>query len=502
MAIAFKKFVDITSGVGGGAAVRQRELIGRLFTTNPLLPTKTLAEFTTLEEVGNYFGTTSEEYKRALFYFGWISKSITKAQKIAFARWADVAVAPRIYGVPGGQALGAWTSINNGSFSLTMGGFTFVVSTLDFSAAGSLAAVATIIQTGVQSKTGGGALWTGATVSYDATRGSFNLVGGATGAAVISVAAGGVGTDIADQLGWLSPDTILSNGSAAESITTVLTESAGVSDNFGSFLFLPGLTNDQIEEAAEWNDEQNVKFIYCVPVTRANASAYYTLLSGLSGVAVTLSEIADQYPEQVPMMILAATDYSRRNAVQNYMFQIFTLTPGVTTTAISDELDLVRCNYYGRTQTAGQLIDFYQRGTMMGLATDPVDQNVYANEIWLKDAAGAKIMELLLALPRISANAQGRGQLISVLQTVINQALLNGTISVGKELNTTQKLFITNMTGAPLAWHQVQDTGYWLDCRMVPVVTIDGRTEYKAVYTLIYSKDDAIRKVEGTHVLI
>jgi hypothetical protein len=37
---------------------------------------------------------------------------------------------------------------------------------------------------------------------------------------------------------------------------------------------------------------------------------------------------------------------------------------------------------------------------------------------------------------------------------------------------------------------------------MQSYVTVDGRTEWKAVYTLIYSKDDTVRKVEGSHVLI
>ena len=44
-----------------------------------------------------------------------------------------------IFPVPaGGTVLANWTSISSGSFILTMGGFTFTISSLDFSAAGSL----------------------------------------------------------------------------------------------------------------------------------------------------------------------------------------------------------------------------------------------------------------------------------------------------------------------------------------------------------------------------
>lgn len=93
-------------------------------------------------------------------------------------------------------------------------------------------------------------------------------------------------------------------------------------------------------------------------------------------------------------------------------------------------------------------------------------------------------------------------QILAILQDVIDRALFNGVISVGKTLTTVQRLYITELTDDELAWHQVQGIGYWVACEMQSYVTQDSRTEFKAVYTLIYSKDDDIRKVEGTHVLI
>ena len=84
----------------------------------------------------------------------------------------------------------------------------------------------------------------------------------------------------------------------------------------------------------------------------------------------------------------------------------------------------------------------------------------------------------------------------------MEQALFNGVISVEKPLTTVQKLYITEITGDDLAWHQVQNAGYWVDAVMQSYVTEDARTEWKCVYTLVYSKDDAIRKVEGSHILI
>lgn len=500
MAISFRRYVDITSGVGGNSAVRQRDLIGRLFTTNNLLPTKSFIEFDSLEEVGAYFGTSSAEYLRAAFYFGFISKNITRPRRISFARWVNAAVAPMIFGRTGDQSIASYTPITTGAFSLTLGGVTNLVNNLDFSAVTSLADVASVIQAKIRTFTG--AMWTSATVTWDPVRKCFNLVGGTTGDANIAVVAGSGGNDVADQIGWLT-GAILSDGSAAETVTDTLTASADASNNFGSFLFMPALSDAQVLEAATWNHNQNIYFQFMVPVLPVDAQNIYDSIKTLSGSAITLLGASGEYPEMVPMMILAATDYSKRNAVQNYMFQQFAgLTPSVQTTADAATYDAIRVNYYGRTQTAGQFIDFYQRGVLTGLPTAPTDQNVYANEQWLKDAAGAAIMTLLLSLGRVSANAQGRSQLVAILQSVIDRALFNGTISVGKTLNPTQKLYIAELSGDDLAWHQVQNIGYWLDVNFEQVVAQDSSISFKAVYTLIYSKDDAIRKVEGTHVLI
>lgn len=499
MAININNYVDITSGVGAGAVVARRDLIGRLFSDNNLLPPQTTLEFTSAAAVGAYFTTSSEEYLRSLEYFSWISKNLTRPQKIQFSRWVDVAVAPRIYGNVQTQTLGTWTAITAGSLGITIGADVNTFTALDFSSALSLSDVASILETAIQTKVG--TMWTSATVTYDATRGSFNFVGGSAVDAVITVQQGVGGTPIGNILGWLTGDTlIVANGSAVESITDVLTESTSQSNNFGSFLFMPSLNLTQVTEAATWNKAQNVMFMYTVGVSSANYAAWSAALLGIGGTALTLSNTAGAYPEQMPMMIEAATNYDAVNSVQNYMFQQFPGMPAeVTTDALAASLNAARVNYYGRTQEAGQFIDFYQRGVLMGGATDPLDMNTYVNEIWLKDAATAAIMTLLLALAKVSANAQGRSQILAVLQSVINEALNNGTISVGKTLTETQKMFITEITGDPQAYYQVQTIGYWIDC----VIVFDtDLAAYKAVYELVYSKDDVIRKVEGTHVLI
>lgn len=585
MAISITNYVDVTSGVGGQAVFATRDLVGRIFTANSLLPPLTMIQCSSAAEVGEYFGTSSEEYFRAVFYFSWTSKNQTQPQFLQFARWVKTAAVPLIYPFKNnGTVLADWTGISNGSLVLTMGGFTYSLSSLNFTGAASLAAVATVLQTAIQAKTGGGAMWTSATVTYSSSYAGFLLVGGATGVVTNPVVVGSYssGTDITPEglLGWFPEQTVTDSGaliagaiwapgSAAETIAETLAASAGASDNFGSFEFLYNLnlTETNVEDAATWNASQNSKFMYVQDVIAANVSSWYTALSEIAGLGLTLSGLTSsqvgiltsssvtisglqdtsglvvgqpvsgsnitsgaviatipsstsitisiaatgsatqtvtfsliQYPEQIPMMIFAATDYSATNAVQNFMFQQFSgITASVSDDSTAAAYDALNINYYGVTQSAGQNVSFYQRGFLMGGATAITDMGAYANEVWLKAEATTALINLQLALSYLPANAQGRITILNTLQDVVNSALNNGTISVGKTLTQLQKNYITGETGNSNAWQQVQTSGYWLD---VVIALNSGTGEYIATYTLIYSKNDVVRKVIGRHTLI
>ncbi|MCD1124810.1 DUF3383 domain-containing protein [Jinshanibacter sp. LJY008] len=498
MTISFKKYVDITSGVGAGASVRTRDLIGRIYTSNPALPVGTYIDSISIEDVGAVFGIDSEEYKRATLYLGWISKLISKAKMISFARWTPEAAAPVIIGSKVSINLNDWVHTTDGTLTLVANGVASNITALNFSSVQSYTEVAQTLQTAIQALTDD--MYKTATVVWDPVNQKFTLTGGVAGKGTLTVSSSGLNTDISQVIGWSNPT--YSDGAEAESPVAALTNSTNTSNNFGSFLFMDALEWEDVVNVAKWNHAQNITFMYTICVKASDAELAYEDLKNYSGTAVALIGKDGEFHEMPPMIIQAATDYTKLNVSQNYMYQQFPLTPTVTETMISNDLDSKRINYYGRTQTAGQNLDFYQRGVLMGDAKAPVDMTTYSNEQWLKDAAGSEIMTLLLALAKVSANANGRSQLITTLQSVAEDAIDNGTISIGKELTTTQKLYITDQTNDSLAWHQVQNTGYWLNCVMRAETMQDGRVEYKAVYTLLYSKDDVVRKVEGTHTLI
>lgn len=504
--ISMSRYINIISGVGAGAAVAQRQLILRLITQNNALPPGIVAEFANATAVGAYFGTTSEEYKRALAYFSFISKSIRSPQRISFARWVAAAIAPMIVGDTTAKNLSQWASVNAGKLTLNVGNTAYNLTGINAAGAPDLTSVAAILQTAIRAQTD--PQLTTATVTYNTNTNQFVLTGSVTGTGSITVTPTTDPADVSSLLGWGTSGSVNVAGQAADTPDQAVAKSAGISNNFGSFAFCTpsvALTNTQIEAIAQWNDAQNNAYMYCATTSLANLAALYALVKGFSGCGLNIlsTTLANDFVEQCEAEILAATDYTQPNATQNFMFYQFpnrNITVSDDTTA--NLADASRGNYIGVTQSAGQQLAFFQRGVLCGGSQAAVDMNTYANEMWLKSAFTAQIMSLLLNVQRVPANDQGKGMLLGVMQSIIDLARTNGVISYGKNISAVQQQYITQVTGSPVAWRQIQTIGYWLNITFSTITTTDGRTEWQANYTLLYSKDDAIRMVNGSDILI
>jgi hypothetical protein len=499
MAIRFSKYISITSGVIGQSSVDDRNFMMRVFIDDPRIPQGSVAEFDLLADVGSFFGVSNAYYARAQQYFSFVSKQTQSPNAIQFARWVTAAQAPQIYSNTAAKLLATFTAINAGGFTLSLGGVPLVMSAINLSGAADLNAVAALIQTKI--RTGVGGVFTAATVTYDALTNRFNFVGGATGPSAIAVTDGAQG--VAAALGWLSgAGLIISPGAAVEAPEVAFNNSISANDNFGSFVYDPALSQAQALAVSQANYALNEVYLHLLDVTASNAAAWYAAIGAVGGVACTLSPLATEYPEILPGMIFAATDYTRANAAQNYMYQVAGgLTPSVTDNTNANLYDGYAINYYGQTLKNGRSVNFFQDGVLWGGVNDARDIGVYCNEIWLKSAMGTMLINLLLALTRIPADSTGRRILLSNSAAVINQAKLNGTIDPGKTLTAQQQAAIYQATNDPLAYVQVQSIGYWLDWSIAPYVT-NGITKYMAQYTLVYGKADSIRKVTGIHDLV
>jgi hypothetical protein len=505
--ISQSRYINIISGVGAGASVAQRQLVLRLMTQNAALPPGIVAQFSTIGSVGAYFGMQSEEYLRAQAYMSFVSKQVTSPPMISFARWVNTAIAPMIVGDSIAKMIATFSAVTAGTLTLNDGAVPVMIGPLNFSADTTLAMVASTLQTAIRLSTD--AQFMMATVTFNTNTNQFVLTGSVTGSGTISATPTGLSTDVSGMLGWTTGGTVLVAGQMADTAATAVSKSAGISTNFGSFAYCTPavpLMNADIEAIAAWNDSQNNMYMYSLATPLANLQTLYALISGYSGTAINIlsTTMANDYVEQSPCEILAATNYNAANSVQNYMFQLFpkrNITVSDDTTA--NTVDANRGNYIGATQSAGQIIAFYQRGVLCGGTSAATDMSTYANEMWLKSVMGSQLLTLFLALPNIPANPVGQGQILGVMQPIITSAVANGTIQIGNAISPVQQQYISQLTNDPNAWRQIQTIGYWLSVTFSSYVNPNSYlTEWEANYQLVYAKNNAVRVVNGSDIMI
>ena len=492
MSINSNRYVEITSAVGGGDAIPARELLLRLFTTNERVSTGAVLNFSssTLEtSLRDYFGSASEEYKRAAYYFGFISKVATSPKNIQFSRFADANTSAQVFGsqLP---LLSVLNSVTAGAFDIILNGVTFNVTALDFSGDTNYAEVASALQTAIQAEGGG---MSATTVTYDATRTTFDFDTNGDADGDISFSA--VTVDLLDQLGW-GENATFSNGITAQTVTDALGTSTSLNNNYGSFDFIDALDNDQILERAVFANGRNVEFMNLQRVLTTNRTAISSLVSGYASTGLVLAPIATEYPELLPAAILASLNYEQPAASANFMYYSDDrLTPSVTDDSEADSNDALDVNYYGQTQESGVNVSFLQRGRLTGGSTAPKSMGVHANEQWLKSYLKTQFLNMFLALQQVSADLVGQSTGMSYLDAAVTQALSNGSIAVGKTLTTTQINYITQISGDSRAYLEVQSRGYWYNLTT-------NATNNQMDYLLIYAKRDSVDKVEGRHSLI
>lgn len=508
--ISQKRYVDITSGVGAGAGVKTRQLTMRVITDDARMAPSEIKKFTTPDDVMKFFGANSQEYARAQRYFGFISKSINAPKEISFVRWINRPIAPSIKGSENPAPVNTIKLISSGTITFDIDGSAQLVGGLDMTTASTETAIASAVTAKLASNTN--VNLKGSTVSWDANAGQYAWTGAQSANVTVKVIDSSVGAnDVGIALGFLSADAIVTPGQTEESLAECAARTTEEDNNFGSLVvkYGAGAGHADAIALAQWNKAQNNMYMISLAMSKEDVrttTSGQTIedFKGLTGCAITLTgpNVAD-YTDQIPCEILAATDYSAPNATQNYMYYQFAdRAVAVNSDTEATEFDKLRVNYIGQTQTGGQKLAFYQRGTLQGGSQDAVDMNTYANEMWLKDYITSQYLSAFLSLPDIQANQDGKATMITILQGAVEQAKYNGVISEGKELNNVQKLYIAQVTGDKMAWHQVATVGFWFDVSLRSKVTDDGRTEWLAKYILVYGKGDSIRAVEGQDILI
>lgn len=494
MSISIEKYVEIKSGINNLKTVTNKELIARIFCTNSKLPVGSSLEFESLKNVGKFFSVTSDEYKLAQKYFNFVSKYQTQAKKISFAK--DYRNGSNAFILATEQAdINELQQVVAGTIEISINGTTKTIENINLSSCSTLELVAQQLNTEFTREN----INVVCSLTVENTF-KFTLDGTPADNDTLSVST----TDLTNLLKLTENyNAILSVGAqSGKSIETVLEKNYETDNNFATFAFLSTLSNEDITNIANWNrDNHPTEFLFVAKVLESNFVEIYNNVKEIDGITLELCDDTEEgkFNFIIPMAITATTDYNRRNGTQNYMYnQISNVKVLVDSDDEAKKYDGKRINYYGRTQQAGQKIAFYQDGVCQGRYEH---QNIFINEIWLKDAMTTKFLNYMLLTSNWSYSLSGIGIGDGLANEIIEKAKENGVITIGKEIEDNDKIYIRNLTNDDNAWRNIQDKGYYFK-GYIQKEKKDTKTIYKYCYLLVYSKGDMISKVEGSNIAI
>lgn len=503
MSIKQSKYVDIKSGINNIRTATEKELIARIFTKH-LDNDGEVLEYDNSNDVRERFGGESAEYKIAQKYFAFINKYSRSPRKISFYwDWR--------YGSPS-LIFGDFANFDNlqlitaGAIKVTIGDISENITDIDLSSATTLGEVAGILQTAIRGASES-ELFTNANV-VATEDGKIFITAGEAGNANINVEQIDDSTLCTD-LGFDNPSIYI--GHSTGSINEVFDKSYQVNNNFATFVFINDMNDnnqavranvDDVEElGTHINEQYPSEFMFIVPVLNENVEDITNAVNNISGISLELCSDTEEAPFNfvLPMAITATTDYNKENGTVNYMYtQDPNMSVVVDTDSDAEQYDEVKVNYYGRAQQAGQKLAFYQNGVLQG---NYQDQSIYVNEIWLKDALSTKFLNYMLLTSNWYANQSGQAIGQGLIADVVERAKLNGTITTEKEISEADKAFIYDVTADENAWRQIYQEGYYL-ITSISKEKVNNQDTYKFNYTLLYSKGDSIKKVEGYNILI
>ncbi|MEY0026212.1 DUF3383 domain-containing protein [Providencia rettgeri] len=495
MAIKQTRYVDIASAVIGASAVPMRKLTARLFSTNPKIPAGKVLEFTS-GQVDELLGSDSPEAHFARQYFSYVSPApVSKPKALQIAPYAPVGRAPMLFGAEVAP-LTDLQAVTEGELTITIGNTTKQYTQLDLSKCTAYADVASLIQAKLNAESE--PQFSRSYLTFNALDSVFEVMGGVQENASIAVAY----SVLAQKMGLSAG--ISSGGNVSQTPLEAFLVAEQVSDSFGSATFLTDIPLELVTPLAQYVSGENVKYQLHLNVTPDNAEEFSAALMGTASVGLNLKTDENYFIQALPMAVMAATDYDRANATTNYMYRQLGVTfpAQVTTNAMADHFDKLRVNYYGETAVAGSQIYFYQRGFLCGSTANPVDMSVHANEQWLKSYIAQQWFSVQMATRGLPANQDGEARALAIIAGAITKAINNGTILAGKTVTDVQKVAITDASDDDLAWHDIQDKGYWYNVKIVENTGQSQLAEYVMKYTLIYGKGDWVRKVEGSHNLV
>lgn len=381
--------------------------------------------YTSLDDVGEDFEVTDEEYKAALVFF---SQSPRPTELAISRRFSAAAPGELIGGTDYENDLAQFTAISDGGFDVSIDGALAKIKSLDFSAATNFNQVASIIQTGVQVAA------PSATVVFDGSR--FILRSGTTGATstvgyIVPPTDVSVPTDISGMLGLNSASGgKISTGIALETVTASLDAIQDINQQWYGFTFTAELDEAGAKEAAAWAEAQVKVFGYTTSASNvldltSTADIGYFFKSNLYSRSFVIYDDNDSYMVVSAMARAFTVNFNEQNSTITLKFKVL---PGTTPATITESQ---------RKALVAKNVNYYTVfGDSAMLAEGVMSSGQFFDERhgldWLQNAIETNVFGYLYTrTTKVPQTDKGVAALVQQVELAMREAVNNGLLAPG-----------------------------------------------------------------------
>lgn len=473
MAIPVSMVAQVVPGIltPGAAGL---EFNGLLLTKNvATIPTNDatpgLMSFTSARSVGQYFGTTSDEYEFASRYFRGFNNSTRKPRALFIAAFYETAQTAWIRGTSVRGKLSAFRALTAAEFTVNFSGTDVTITPISLTAATSYSEIASLLQAAIRAA-GTAPEATAATVTFSSIFNAFTITSGAAGAAgvTVSVADG----NLASLMGMQADQTpTISNGIDSQTLEQTMEMAYTTTGNFISFTTLWQAETGEMNTLAHWCDEQYVRFVYVVWDTDANLKIMFntdnnaTILAanGYNGTFFMYGTF--EYAAFV-MGAIASVNYRTRQGAITFAFKSQAgLAFNINTEEEANALRDKHVSFYGNYASANDSFIFLYDTSM--LSGDWQFLDTYTNAVWLNNELQLAEIRTLTLTNRIPYNDPGYTKIRRALNQVAAGSAGkngNGIIDTGVTLDNLQLAEIESSVGFDVS-QDLYNYGYYLFVR-------------------------------------
>lgn len=477
-------------------------------TNNTLLPTtEPVKKFTSASTVGDFFGTSSDEYVRAVRYFKTSTQSATLPPYLYFGKWINTALSPYVLSsviLTTSTRLLELKAVTAGNFTMSINGTAFTTTAIDLSTATSLSDAATKLVT--KMKADNATIPASFNITYSGVTNKFTASLTETGSLVtLSFATSTLSGGLADlfQLSEVK-GAILSQGS---DVLTTANNLNYLKNNFTdqyALIFVNdlngALTNIVKLDVATWVSEQPTLSyaFFCwsdeIAITQTNDTTsinYLITQNKLSNTAIFAGNTGKEKIINTAFAaggIFASVDLSTANSAMTLAWKSQDgLLPTVTDTEIAKILFDKNVNYYNEAKLSGgnTVFDFFMTGGISG-SWKFIDNQMA--QIYISSQIQGDLAQLFTSTPQAASDSDGLSQIRATIGSSMEKVVATKLLSKGLTFSNVTAQSVQSTYGVSIL--ELTLNGYIIKNDLPTEVQRQLRTS--STWYVLYVKGSAI----------